>query len=1383
MEAAAGLAAERPAWVRNFRVDPVETPYPEFPDTWRMRSENDLQKARVLILHSQDTADVAEVLGGHFFQRGANTQVHAFEDEAAAKGVRDPAFTHLVAILPKNGHREKNRSALLRRLIRMRASLTSVPPAASAPRRRTTVAWVQFGGGYFGRDPRFARLDRCGAVALAASLHLERADLRVRVVDFCPTLPVEAIAWETLAETITPDSFAAVGYDLDRTRRTLSPRLDQPAAYRKRDLQWSADDVVLVTGGAKGITAACALAVARKTGVRMALVGRTPHPDQAAPTAASQEIRTLLDRYVDLGLVADYFSCDMADRQAVAVMLTTVTERLGPITGVIHGAGLNRPRLTGQVKPEQAFAETAPKVLGMLHLLDALETKPPKLIVGMGSVIGITGMPGNGWYGFSNEVMDLALRGFTADHPQTATVDAAFSIWRDEGMGARMGSVDLLRDKGIDAIPTDEGVNRFLNLFTHNPGSCQVVVAARMGGLDTWQQVWPDVPQGRRFLEDRIHLTPGVEAIFSSHLSLETDPYLSDHHFQGSYLFPTVFGLEAMAQAALHLIGDGPLSRVQIRDIRLIRPITVDPETGADIIIHATLAEAKGNGRRVVHAGIIKKGTGVRSDFFAATLVFGAIGQAPKETVTHPNTPMPLVPQTDLYRPSLLFQGPRFQGIQTVWDIRETGEKTGTACFTARRTPADQLSIAAFGAATALRMCLGDAFFTDTLLQSAALLVPQDTSLPVSIDRMELFPEFFSASTPAVVRVELVGQEDQDLVYRVVATDDNGLVRAVLKGYRLRILKHHDDYPTVTDLVSPGDRDGRLVRQALDEACRYFSVASPLLELACIPGIHDKNKEERRKAEGPLLERALAGAARRYDISESPLAVRWHESGKPAIVDVDPFILDVSLTHEDRTCLCVCGPGPVGCDLATVTKRDRESWTGLLGDGRSDVLDSLLDQGEALDVAGTRIWAAAEALAKTGGRPGKALTVVGKEGDAVLLAGGGDGQASIQILTLAVRLTWGAPQILAVTVTAQAPQRVPEHLLTADYPGYEPLYETRPFEMIEGGPQGQLVFVQRLPVTFQPSANLSRTIYFANFIKWMGNTREASAWPVLAQMSDQFASGRWGGVTNYGHLKILGEAGTSDQVEILMWVSDNSGPENSTMTLSYDFRKMVKGGGYQRLAFCRLQTTWVEILGPGVAKVAPYPAYYGQFIEDMCPQFDAPDTPEAMHESLGHLFDIQDDPVVYRAPSGPVVRPIVREQSIETTLAHANLVGNIYYANYYDWQGQIRDRFFYELIPDYFGGIGEKGELLALESRVDHLREAMPFDRILLTLAVKVLHTCSVVFHLDYFRLEPDGSRVKIATGMHRAVWTMRNEQGRPMAAPFPDPVRAAFDAAIGKQG
>ena len=1273
---------------------------------------------------------------------------------------------------------------MLDRMIRMRSLLTHVPPAAEAPRRTTTIIWIQFGGGFFGRAPRFATADRCATMALGASLHLERGDLRVRVVDFSSALSPEVIAWETLAEIFTQESFSAVGYDLDRTRRVLFPRLVQPANAKTRDIRWTEKDVILVTGGAKGITAACALAVARHTGVTMALLGTTPHPDTAPDKPDSREIRDILERYKDLGLMAAYFSCDVTDRNQVEDVLRRVTGRLGTVTGIIHGAGLNRPRLTGQVSAEQAFAETAPKVLGLLHLLDLLHKDPPKLVVGLGSIIGVTGMPGNGWYGFSNEVMDIALRRFCAVHPQTQTINVAYSIWRDEGMGARMGSVVLLRDRGIGAIPTDMGVDRFLRLFTHDPGHRQVMVTARLGGLDTWRQTIPDPPRNWRFLERLIHQTPGVEAVFSAHLSLKSDPYLKDHHFQGSFLFPTVFGLEAMAEAVLYLSGEKNPSRIQIRDIRLLRPITVDPESGADITIHAIISEADENGRTTIHAGIVKKDTGVASDFFSASFTFETEETSPPAAIKLPDAPLPLVPETDLYRPTLLFQGPRFQRIQTVWQIQQTGQRAGTALFTSRLTEKDRLAGLVFGNHRSDQLCLGDPFFTDTMLQSAALLVPQDTSLPVSIDRMDLFPGFFDGGGSANVRVELMGQEDRDLIYKVVAAGEDGSIRAELSGYRLRIIKHHDHYPTVADLIRPEARDRQMVLQALDAAGSDLAVTTPFVDLATIVGIHDQTKQRRRDLETPLLEKALRAAADEYDVPSPSLTVHWKETGKPTVSDIACDVLDLSLTHEDRTCLCAVGPGPVGCDLVAVTARKKDAWYGLLGPDRAQLMDEFAEAGEDLDTAGTRIWAATEALAKVGVVSSNTIRLVKRKGVAVLFEASDAEGAAVQILTLAIRLTWGRPQILAVTtITAEeAVPRVPAHLLTADYPGYEPLYEARPFEMIEGGPQGQLVFVQRLPVTFQPSANLSRTIYFSNFIKWMGNTREASAWPVLAQMSDQFASGRWGGVTNYGHLKMLGEGATSDQVEILMWVSDNSGPENSTMTLSYDFRKMGKDDERERLAFCRLQTTWVEILGPGKARVAPYPPYYGHFIEDMCPRFDAPDTPEPMGESMGHLFESDDDPILYLAPPGPAVRCIVREQVFETTLAHANLVGNIYYANYYDWQGQIRDRFLYELIPDYFGGIGEKGELLALESRVDHLREAMPFDRIRLTLAVKELRSCSVTFHVDYFRLEPDGSSVKIAYGFHRAVWVTRDGQNRPVATPFPDPMRLAFDTVIGKE-
>ena len=293
--------------------------------------------------------------------------------------------------------------------------------------------------------------------------------------------------------------------------------------------------------------------------------------------------------------------------------------------------------------------------------------------------------------------MDIALRGFAAEHPQTGTANVAYSIWRDEGMGARMGSVDLLQEKGIDAIPTDEGVNRFLKIFTHDPGSCQIVVTARMGGLDTWNQALPDAPQGWRFLEAKTHYTPGVEVVFSTHLSLETDPYLTDHHFQGSYLFPTVFGLEAMAQAALYLCGKLSLSQVQIRDVRLLRPITVDPESGTDIIVRAIVAEEQGSGETVVHAGIVKQGTGIQSDFFAATFVFDAVDSAPVEAIAHPDMPHAPGCRRPIYTDPACFS--RDLGSRASRPSGRSGKpvnKPGQPCSPPAMTPAAQRRICSF---------------------------------------------------------------------------------------------------------------------------------------------------------------------------------------------------------------------------------------------------------------------------------------------------------------------------------------------------------------------------------------------------------------------------------------------------------------------------------------------------------------------------------------------------------------------------------------------------------------------------------------------------------------------------------------------------------------
>jgi acyl-CoA thioesterase FadM len=286
-------------------------------------------------------------------------------------------------------------------------------------------------------------------------------------------------------------------------------------------------------------------------------------------------------------------------------------------------------------------------------------------------------------------------------------------------------------------------------------------------------------------------------------------------------------------------------------------------------------------------------------------------------------------------------------------------------------------------------------------------------------------------------------------------------------------------------------------------------------------------------------------------------------------------------------------------------------------------------------------------------------------------------------------------------------------------------------------------------------------------------------WPVLREVSRQFATGKYGTVTNNSYVKILGEATAQDQIEIRLWASGNGGPADSTMDLTFDFRKILAGGKYQRLAWCEQQVTWVKILDHGLVKPEPYPKYYWKLMRDMLPRYDAPNTPEALPESLAHLRGTEADVSQYLAPSGPVVRPVLHEQIIDTSLDNSNLVGNIYFANYYTWMGQTRDRYFFNLIPDYFRGTGEKGELLCLECRVDHLREAMPFDRILVTMGLKVLNTFSAALYFEYFRLEPDGTRIKLAVGEHLAVWVKRNDQGQPIPAPFPQPVLNDFQHVI----
>ena len=243
---------------------------------------------------------------------------------------------------------------------------------------------------------------------------------------------------------------------------------------------------------------------------------------------------------------------------------------LGPITAVVHGAGVNVPRLLGSLDEAGFLRTMAPKIQGARNILEAVDADRLKLLVTFGSIIARTGLRGEADYAVANEWLARLTEQFQRDHPRCRCLALEWSVWSGVGMGDRLGRVEALANQGITPIPPDQGVSQFRRLVASPHSAVSIVVSGRFGNPPTLAMERDDLPL-LRFLEKPRVDYPGVELVADAKLATETDPYLDDHVFQGERLFPAVLGLEAMAQAAMAVL------RVSVppvfEDLRFDRPV------------------------------------------------------------------------------------------------------------------------------------------------------------------------------------------------------------------------------------------------------------------------------------------------------------------------------------------------------------------------------------------------------------------------------------------------------------------------------------------------------------------------------------------------------------------------------------------------------------------------------------------------------------------------------------------------------------------------------------------------------------------------------------------------------------------------------------------
>jgi enediyne polyketide synthase len=240
-----------------------------------------------------------------------------------------------------------------------------------------------------------------------------------------------------------------------------------------------ATDVLLVTGGGKGIAAECALALARDTGVKLALLGRSD-PSADAALAAN------LERMRASGAHVRYAAADVTDAAAIAAAFHEIEGSLGPVTAILHGAGTNTPCLLAGLDEPSFRATLAPKLLGLRNLLKAADPERLRLLIAFGSIIARTGLEGEADYALANEWLARSVDRWRTDHPCCRCLTIDWSVWSGLGMGQRLGRVGELMRRGITPITPEEGVRIFTALLSsallaRESRTSSIVVTGRYG--------------------------------------------------------------------------------------------------------------------------------------------------------------------------------------------------------------------------------------------------------------------------------------------------------------------------------------------------------------------------------------------------------------------------------------------------------------------------------------------------------------------------------------------------------------------------------------------------------------------------------------------------------------------------------------------------------------------------------------------------------------------------------------------------------------------------------------------------------------------------------------------------------------------------------------